>query len=574
MLDVMRKHSRSFIIYVLFGIIIAVFIINFGPQSAGCTAAASSAGKVEGNAITPKLLAYAFSVSGIHSQQVPEPEMVMLRGRVVDQLLFRELLAEDALKLGIRIPEKEIDDMVVKGRFLALGQPRPLIRDDDGKFDYELFSRYVRYSWGLTVKKFKDDQRRELLAEKFRDLFRSSVRASEEEVRAHFIQTSTQAKLDYVRFTPGEFRTQVSVDDAKVVAYAAQHADKIKKHYEDNKTAYQKLPKQVRLQLIAVNAPESDARARAAAKKKAEAALKRLKAGEDFAKLARELSDDVETRASGGIVGWYNEDSPPVREVARKEVSKLKDGETSQLLSDAEGFVILRVLARRQGDLSLEQAKNEIAEEMLREDEAVRLAREAAEGFLKRVKAGEKLADLFPEATDEEKEEGDKTEEDKPAEKDKAKADKKQDEPKAADAPRFKLASTASFPRSGQNLVPGIGISAELMNDIFKLKSGEVAPKVYTVDRNVYLVAVKERTDPDWGDWNKRKDDLIEEYRLQKYVRALTTYVYDRCEAAYNNKEIALNQRALVTPGYAPPKGEPPLPAYAPCSSLKPELLE
>jgi peptidyl-prolyl cis-trans isomerase D len=573
MLDVMRKHSRSFIIYVLFGIIIAVFVINFGPQSAGCTAAASSAGKVEGNAITPKLLAYAFSVSGIHSQQVPEPEMVMLRGRVVDQLLFRELLAEDALKLGIRIPEKEIDDMVVKGRFLALGQPRPLIRDDDGKFDYELFSRYVRYSWGLTVKKFKDDQRRELLAEKFRDLFRSSVKASEEEVRAHFIQTSTQAKLDYVRFTPGEFRSQVAVDDAKVVAYAAQHADKVKQHYEDNKTAYQKLPKQARLQLITINAPESDARARAAAKKKAEGALKRLKAGEDFAKLARELSDDVETRASGGILGWFNEDSPPVREVARKEVPKLKDGEASQLLADKEGFIILRVLGRRQGDLTLEQAKGEIAEEMLREDEAVRLARQAAEGFLKRVKAGEKLADLFPEATDEEKEgeeEGDKPEGEKKA----AEKDKPEGEKKAAEAPRFKLASTASFPRSAQNLVPGIGISAELMNDVFKLKTGEVAPTVYTVDRNVYLVAVKERTDPDWGDWNKRKSDLIEEYRLQKYVRALTTYAYTRCEAAYNNKEIALNQRALVTPGYAPPKGEPPLPAYAPCTSLKPENLE
>ena len=38
MLEQMRKHSRSFIIYIFFGIIIAVFVINFGPQSQGCVA--------------------------------------------------------------------------------------------------------------------------------------------------------------------------------------------------------------------------------------------------------------------------------------------------------------------------------------------------------------------------------------------------------------------------------------------------------------------------------------------------------------------------------------------------------
>ena len=38
MLEQMRKSSQSLLIYVLFGIVIAVFIINFGPQSQGCHA--------------------------------------------------------------------------------------------------------------------------------------------------------------------------------------------------------------------------------------------------------------------------------------------------------------------------------------------------------------------------------------------------------------------------------------------------------------------------------------------------------------------------------------------------------
>ena len=37
MLEQMRKNSRSFLIMILFGIIIVVFVISFGPQSRGTT---------------------------------------------------------------------------------------------------------------------------------------------------------------------------------------------------------------------------------------------------------------------------------------------------------------------------------------------------------------------------------------------------------------------------------------------------------------------------------------------------------------------------------------------------------
>lgn len=560
-LDVMRKHSRSFIIYILFGIIIAVFIINFGPQSQGCTAGVGYAGKVVGNRVTPKELAYAFSVTGILTRQVPEPQLVMLKGRVLDQLIFREILAEEALKLGFHIPEKEINDMLVKGRYLALGQPRPLIQDDDGKFDYSLFSRYVRYNWGLTVKKFKRHQRRELLAEKFRNVFRSSIEVAESEAKARFTQENTKVELDYVHFSPVEFRRQVEIDDAKVKAYIAKNKTKVKEYFEENKTAYEKLPKQIRIQAIQINAPEADAAPRAAGEKKAKAALARIKGGEAFGKVAAEVSDDEASKRTAGIVGWRNEDSPGLWEAASKEAADLKKDETSAVIADKEGFTIVRVLGRREGTLTLAQAQGEIAEEMLREAEAVRLAREAAEGYLARAKAGEKLEDIFTA--------GDADDADDAT--DKAEGGAGADEAKQRSP--LKVASTASFSRNSRDLVPGIGISAKLMNDVFALEKGKVAPGVYTVDDNVYLVAVKDRTDPDWSDWKKRQHDIIEEYQAQKYVEALSSYAFKKCENAYRNKEIAFNPGVLLTPGYTPPKGEPPLPQYVPCSSLKPEPL-
>jgi len=555
MLDVMRKHSRSFIIYIMFGIIIAVFVVNFGPQSAGCSGATTGyAAKYEGQVITGRLFAYAMSVAGIRSEQVPEPQMVRLRGMVLDQLLVREMLAEQSLQLGVRIPDKEIDDMLVKGRFLALGQPRPLIRDDSGKFDYELFSRYVRYSWQLTVRKFKNDQRRELLAEKYRQIMRASVKVSEDEVRTDFIQRNTQAQLSYVRFTPNDFRPLVQTDEAKIKGFLATHKQRVKAHYAENKTAYQKLPKQARLLLIRFAV---DAGGKPGAKRRADAAHKRLAAGEDFGKLAQELSDDKESRNAGGLLSWRNEGSAGIDEAVDKAVPALKDAQLSDPIETKAGYAIVKLLGRRQGDLTLAQVEEEIAEDLLRTDEALRLAREAAQGFIKRAKAGEKLTDLFlGEDADETKDE----EQDKPAD-GKAAAKVK---------PAFKLASTASFSRSGQGLVPGIGISKELMDQAFTLKAGEVAPKAFAIDQMVYLVAIKERKDPDWAEWKKEQDDLTEQYANQKWAGVFRDYLHKSCQDALKDKRLQVNSSALITPGYVTPKGEPPLPTYAPCSSLAP----
>jgi hypothetical protein len=69
MLDQMRKNSRSLLITVLFVIIIAVFIINFGPQSRGssCEQAMSEdhyAAKVGRQTISNNTFRYGFMMSG------------------------------------------------------------------------------------------------------------------------------------------------------------------------------------------------------------------------------------------------------------------------------------------------------------------------------------------------------------------------------------------------------------------------------------------------------------------------------------------------------------------------------
>ena len=70
MLEQMRKSSQSLLIYVLFGIVIAVFIINFGPQSRGngCDGPAAAgdhyAAKISGDVVSTSDFRYGFLVMG------------------------------------------------------------------------------------------------------------------------------------------------------------------------------------------------------------------------------------------------------------------------------------------------------------------------------------------------------------------------------------------------------------------------------------------------------------------------------------------------------------------------------
>jgi len=573
LLDAMRRHSRSFIIYIFFGIIIAVFVVNFGPQSAGCAATSVNAGTVVGKRISPVEFQYLLSASGLLARftNLPESLLVSLKGRIMDQFIARELMAEEARDIGIGIPDKEINDMIIKGRFLVLGQPHPLIMGENGKFDYNRFNRYVRYRWQLTVKKFKADQRRELLAQKLRRVMRAATKASEDEVKGDFINSNTRVTLEYVRFVPGAFRDKVEVTPAEVKKYLAAHKKEVSEYYDTNSTAYQKLPRQVKLQVITVNKKDAPDAARA----RAEALLARLKGGETFDAVARTGSDDQDNRASGGRLSWRNVDSPGLGEAANKAVAKLKKGEMTGVVEGKDTLSIIKVLGFREGDLALADVELEIAEELYRTDQLTEVAKRAAATFIARAQEGEKLSDMFTTTDDQaadktadeagngEKEAADRT----AAGGDDAKDGATPEKPKKSP---FKLEVGSPFARSGRNLVPGIGESPAITSAAFRLKKGQVLSTPQVVGQMVYLVAVKDREEPDMGEWTKRKADLTEEYLDRKANELLRARLYETCKSAAASGKVQVNPAILVTPGYVPGKKDRPLPRYQPCESLRP----
>ena len=113
----------------------------------------------------------------------------------------------------------------------------------------------------------------------------------------------------------------------------------------------------------------------------AEAVLERLEAGEDFATLAREESEDTGTAEEGGDLGWRPRGAFPARDMEDFLLDDAELGEYSGIFSTPVGFYIVELLERdedRELDESLRRtvAAREMAEWLLSLDDALDIERD------------------------------------------------------------------------------------------------------------------------------------------------------------------------------------------------------
>ncbi len=100
--------------------------------------------------------------------------------------------------------------------------------------------------------------------------------------------------------------------------------------------------------------------------KKAEMVLRRLKAGEEFASLAREFSEDEGSREKGGELGSVTAEDLPPKVVAA--LKPLRPGHPSEILRSAYGYHILKLnKINPAGVVELDQVKTEILNLLLKQ---------------------------------------------------------------------------------------------------------------------------------------------------------------------------------------------------------------
>jgi len=152
----------------------------------------------------------------------------------------------------------------------------------------------------------------------------------------------------------------------EVVSKIQVPEEDLKKYYESHKDEF-KTPEMVRVRhiLVKVDASASE-KDKKAAKKKAESILKKIKSGEDFAKLAAEVSDDPGSKQKGGELGFF----PRGRMVQPFEDAAfaLKPGEVSGLVKTQYGYHIIKVEERKAAGIqSFDDAKESIDQKLIQD---------------------------------------------------------------------------------------------------------------------------------------------------------------------------------------------------------------
>jgi foldase protein PrsA len=154
----------------------------------------------------------------------------------------------------------------------------------------------------------------------------------------------------------------------------------IKAYYEKNQSQFfQKAAKRASHILFK---PEDE--------KTAKEVLAKVKAGEDFAKLAKEYSVDTATASKGGDLGWPN--TPYVAEF-ETALDKLDKGDTSALVKTPYGWHIITVTdTRKESQQTLDDVRDQIEQILVQQRRA-----DAYSAFLDKLRKSAKIDILLPE---------------------------------------------------------------------------------------------------------------------------------------------------------------------------------
>ncbi|HEY7375300.1 MAG TPA: peptidylprolyl isomerase [Polyangia bacterium] len=244
--------------------------------------------------------------------KVPDPDKrsaraAALRREVLERLIDDELILQQATELKLTVTSEQIDSSIDE------------IKKQNSIDDDQL--REALKAQGMTMATYRADLKRQLL--RFRVLniaVGSRVNVSDEEVKAY-----------YERHMKGAANVQVR----------ASH--------------------------IFIAIPDgADLTAVAEKKAQAEKIVERAKT-EDFAKLAREVSDDAATRAEGGDLGYFGKDMlpKPIEEL----VFAMKPGEVRGPVRADRGFHVIKLVDRKTKDPKpLDDVKDDIRMQLRSKD--------------------------------------------------------------------------------------------------------------------------------------------------------------------------------------------------------------
>jgi peptidyl-prolyl cis-trans isomerase D len=357
-LDVMRKGADSFVLKVLFVIIVLVFVFwGVGTMRSNRMQVAA---RVNGEVITNREFQRAYeNLSKAYRNASPQAMPAeFLRGQALSALITTELLNQEAERLGLMVDADELRQSIAGIKTFQV----------DGRFNKENYVEILRQN-SLKPADFESLQRRQLLASKVQELVQSAVHVSDQALHDRFRYENERINLRFVRIPAANFSSGITLTDDEVQAYFKANQEhyrepervrislvdfrpqsfadqvtptdeEIQAYYDAHQEDYHR-PEEVHARHIlfklAANASAAD---KAAARAQAEEVLAKAKGGADFAELAKQYSQDS-TASAGGDLGFFGHGvMTPAFETA---AFALQPGQISDIVESPFGLHIIKV---------------------------------------------------------------------------------------------------------------------------------------------------------------------------------------------------------------------------------------
>jgi peptidyl-prolyl cis-trans isomerase D len=321
--------------------------------------------------------------------------------RAAETLISQKAILSEADRLGLRVSDEELRDELQHGPYAATFFP-------DGKFvGQDAYEGMIQRA-ELTVPMFEQSVKDEILFNKIRSLVSGSAIVSESDIRQEFERRNTKVKFDYAVLQKDDLMKQIHPGDAELKAYYDAHKasynnsipekrkvkyavldtaklqaetpvspEELQSYYADHRDDY-RVPEQVSVRHILIKTPlpgpdgKVDQKGVDEARKKAEDILKQVKAGGNFADLAKKFSEDPGSAKDGGSLGFIGK-GRTVPEFEKAAFSLPKGG-TSDLVQSSYGFHIIHVDDKQDAHVkTLDEVKAQI-EPVIRQQKAGKIA--------------------------------------------------------------------------------------------------------------------------------------------------------------------------------------------------------
>ncbi len=380
MFDLFRSRDKAvrYLLGGLLGLVAVSMVITLIPGVGGATRAPEQVvAEIGKEPITVREV--QTTLQGMMRNKSIPPEMVQLYvPQLVDQMINERALAYQAKRMGFQVSEAETANAIRS----VLSQLFP-----NGEFNKDIYERFLSEQ-GLTVNEFEGNIAKNLLVLKLRNIAMEGVVVSPQEVASEYHRRNDKVKLEYVVFDPAKLKNQVTTtheeeldyynknkgrfmtnerrsfdvlvaDEAKVGATVEMSDAVLRKAYEASKDKY-RTPERVRERHILISTMNKPKEEQAKLEAKAADILKQLRAGADFAELAKKNSDDPGSAQKGGDLDWVTRGQmvKPFEEAS----FSLKVNEISNLVKTDYGFHIVQVLEKQEARLKpFDEVKADLA---------------------------------------------------------------------------------------------------------------------------------------------------------------------------------------------------------------------